>query len=68
MSKIIFILITSRIDYDDRIYYDAVNDVRKAVNIHKPILFYMDIIEIYLIMNYLIYILKFIKIIQKMVF
>ncbi len=26
------ILITSRIDYDDRIYYDAINDVRKAIN------------------------------------
>ena len=30
------VLITSRIDYDDRIYYDAVNDVRKYININKP--------------------------------
>jgi len=34
------ILITTRIDYDDRIYYDAVNDVRKQINIKKPILFH----------------------------
>ena len=34
------ILITTRIDYDDRIYYDAVNDVRKEININKPILFH----------------------------
>lgn len=34
------ILITSRIDYDDSIYYDAVNDVRKAININRPILLY----------------------------
>ena len=34
------ILITTRIDYDDRIYYDAVNDVRKAININNPILLY----------------------------
>ena len=33
-------LITTRIDYDDRIYYDAVNDVRKVVNIYKPLLLY----------------------------
>ena len=32
------ILITTRIDYDDRIYYDAVNDVRKVININKPII------------------------------
>jgi len=31
-------LITSRIDYDDSIYYDAVNDVRKIININRPIL------------------------------
>lgn len=31
------VLITTRIDYDDQIYYDAVNDVRKTVNINKPI-------------------------------
>ena len=34
------ILITTRIDYDDRIYYDAVNDVRKDININKPIFFH----------------------------
>ena len=34
------VLITSRIDYDDRIYYDAVNDIRKAININKPIQLY----------------------------
>ena len=34
------ILITTRIDYDDRIYYDAVNDVRKAINVNKPIILY----------------------------
>ena len=34
------VLITTRIDYDDMIYYDAVNDVRKAVNINKPLLLY----------------------------
>ena len=34
------ILITSRIDYDDGIYYDAVNDVRKVININRPILLY----------------------------
>ena len=27
------VLITTRIDYDDRIYYDAVNDIRKSINI-----------------------------------
>ena len=31
-SKSFDILITTRIDYDDRIYYDAVNDVRKLKN------------------------------------
>lgn len=40
ISKDFDILITSRIDYDDRIYYDAVNDVRKAININKPIIIY----------------------------
>jgi len=34
------ILITTRIDYDDRIYYDAVNDVRKEITLNKPMLFY----------------------------
>ena len=40
MTKGFDVLITTRIDYDDRIYYDAVNDVRKAININKPILIY----------------------------
>lgn len=40
ITKGVDILITTRIDYDDRIYYDAVNDVRKAVNINKPMLLY----------------------------
>ena len=39
-SKGFDILITTRIDYDDRIYYDAVNDVRKAININKPMILY----------------------------
>lgn len=34
------ILITTRMDYDDRIYYDAVNDVRKEINIDKPMFLY----------------------------
>ena len=34
------VLITTRIDYDDRIYYDSVNDVRKAVNINRPMILY----------------------------
>lgn len=33
-------MITTRIDYDDRIYYDAVNDVRKAININRPMIIY----------------------------
>ena len=36
ISKGYDVLITSRIDYDDRIYYDAVNDVRKVINNKKP--------------------------------
>lgn len=32
------IFITTRIDYDDQIYYDAVNDVRKAISFYKPML------------------------------
>ena len=40
MSKGFDILITSRIDYDDIIYYDAVNDVRKAINSNKPMVVY----------------------------
>lgn len=34
------ILITTSIDYDDMIYYDAVNDLRKAININKPMILY----------------------------
>ena len=34
------VLITTRIDYDDQIYYDAVNDVRKAINIDKPMILF----------------------------
>ena len=30
-------LITTRIDYDDGIYFDAVNDVRKVIKMKKPI-------------------------------
>ena len=33
-------MITTRIDYDDRIYYDAVNDVRKAIDLNKPMMLY----------------------------
>ena len=40
VTKGIDVLITTRIDYDDIIYYDAVNDVRKEININKPILLY----------------------------
>ena len=40
ITKNFDVLITSRIDYDDRIYYDAVNDVRKVINVNKPILLY----------------------------
>lgn len=34
------VLISTRIDYDDEIYYDAVNDVRKVININKPMILY----------------------------
>ena len=40
ISKGFDILISTKIDYDDRIYYDAVNDVRKAINLNKPMLLY----------------------------
>lgn len=40
LSKGFNVLITTRIDYDDRIYYDAVNDVRKAININRPLILY----------------------------
>ena len=36
-SKDLDFLITTRIDYDDSIYYDAVNDARKQIDINKPI-------------------------------
>ena len=38
ISKGFDILITTRIDYDDLIYYDAVNDIRKQINMNKPLL------------------------------
>lgn len=34
------ILITTSIDFDDMIYYDAVNDLRKSININKPMILY----------------------------
>jgi len=34
------VLITTRIDYDDRIYYDAVNDARKVIDLNKPMMLY----------------------------
>lgn len=37
ISKGFNFLITTRIDNDDSIYYDAVNDVRKAININNPV-------------------------------
>ena len=37
-AKYFDILITTRIDYDDCIYYDAVNDVRKIIDINKPVI------------------------------
>ena len=42
-KKVSDILITTRInydDYDDRVYYDAVNDVRKQINSNKPLMLY----------------------------
>ena len=38
LAKGFDVLITTRIDYDDLIYYDAINDVRKAINIDKPVI------------------------------
>ena len=32
ITKDFDVLITTRIDYDDIIYFDAVNDIRKAIN------------------------------------
>ena len=40
LSKGYDVLITTRIDYDDVIFYDAVNDVRKEIDINKPVLVY----------------------------
>ena len=40
ISKGIDVLISTRIDYDDQIYYNAVNDVRKAIDLDKPIRIY----------------------------
>ena len=37
ISKDLDILITTRIDFDDVIYYNAVNDVRKEIDLNKPI-------------------------------
>ena len=34
------IFISTRIDYDDRIFYDAVNDVKRAINESKPNAFF----------------------------
>lgn len=38
ITKDSYVFITTRIDYDDQIYYDAVNDIRKAINFYKPML------------------------------
>lgn len=40
ISKNLDVLISTRIDYDDIIYNDAVNDVRKSIDINKPLLLY----------------------------
>ena len=37
-AKYFDILISTRIDYDDCIYYDAVNDVRKIIDINKQVI------------------------------
>ena len=34
------VFVTTRIDYDDRIYYNAVNDVRKVIDLKKPMMLY----------------------------
>ena len=39
-NKRIWFLITSRIIYDDRIYYNIINDVRKAINTNKYMILY----------------------------
>ena len=39
-TKNIDIFISSNMDYDDRIFYDAVNDVRKRINMAYPIFFF----------------------------
>ena len=38
ISKGFDVLITTSIDYDDVIYYNAVNDVRKEIDLNKPLL------------------------------
>ena len=40
ITKDFDVLLTTRIDYDDVIYYDAVNDLRKEINLNKPMLLY----------------------------
>ena len=49
-SKGYDILITTRIDYDDRIYYNAVNDARKQIDLINQY-FYMDIIKGFIILK-----------------
>ena len=41
-SKGYDVLITTEIDYDNIIYYDAVNDVRKMINVKKPIFYFIQ--------------------------
>ena len=41
-SKGYDVLITTGIDYDNIIYYDAVNDVRKMINVKKPIFYFIQ--------------------------
>ena len=40
ISNNVDFLITTRIDYDDRIYWNAINDIRKVVNISRPMFLY----------------------------
>ena len=40
ISKGYDILVTTRFDYDDRIYYDAINDIRKTINYNRPMLLF----------------------------
>ena len=41
-SKGYNVLITTGIDYDHIIYYNAVNDVRKMINVKKPIFYFIQ--------------------------